>query len=389
MPCLREPDGPVFLDHAAGSPVRVEILADHSRKAGLFFHNPHGSGKYSATCARQLVRAERRLLEILDAPTESVQAIWTSGGTEAANLAVHGVLGTHPYGRCVTDCTAHTCLRESCIAFTQRFERQLRETGVDSQGQPRLPSLSAQHSAITTLLALTHVNNETGAILDLERVRRWRNQCPAPVVFLLDALQGFGKLPFSWRRSGVDLLLVGGRKIGGPFGVGALLASRAVPLAPLMFGGGQQRGLRPGTIDVVGALEFVQSAEMACEERESARQRAAALKQRLLSGMRARGLREFDPVTLSPDTSSPYIVSVAFPGFEGAVLMRLLAERGVVVGTGSACSAESAESSRVLRAMGVPERAARGALRISFGWNSTSDDVDRLLEALESVLREY
>jgi cysteine desulfurase len=157
-----------------------------------------------------------------------------------------------------------------------------------------------------------------------------------------------------------------------------------VALSPLLFGGGQQDGIRPGTVDVVGVQEFALVAELAVAEQENHARHCQKLREQALSAVADLGAQ-----VLSPTTAVPHILAVSLPGYEGAVLMRLLAEEDVVVGAGSACHAESAESSHVLRAMGVPERVARGQLRLSFGRETRAADIDRFATALADVLRNY
>ena len=203
----------------------------------------------------------------------------------------------------------------------------------------------------------------------------------------MDAIQSLSRVPIPWWEAAIDLLVVSGRKIGGPAGVGALVRRRSVELNPLFFGGGQQGALRPGTIDAVGILEFVRAAEIACSTMEESNKHVAELNASLREQIEDRVCP--GPVWISPPQASPYIVSFSFPGYEGAVLMRILADRGIIVGTGSACSAESGKPSHVVRAMGLGDEVARGMLRVSFCRTNTRQDVDTFSQALADVLRDY
>ena len=232
------------------------------------------------------------------------------------------------------------------------------------------------------------MNNETGAVHDLVRLRQWMVGGAPKAALMVDAIQSFGKMDIPWRAARIDLLAVSGRKIGGPPSVGALVRRRGVQLQPLFFGGGQQDGLRPGTVDVVGVLEFVEAAALACGERASEWTRVTGLNRRLREGLATLG-RTCQPQCHSPEDASPYILSVAFPGCEGEVLARLVELENVIVGTGSACSARSGKSSHVLAAMGVPAPVSRSTLRVSFGPSTTEHDIDRLMCALRTALAKY
>ncbi len=361
-------------------PEVLRTLVDLGRRA---YFNPHATNRFSEEWRRACLRAAQRLLELLGIPEDEADVIWTSGGTEANNLACLGCLrGTRPRTWAV-ESTAHASVLGPCREHARAADGHCRELPVAADGGvvPTFPDPPG-------LVALLHVNNETGVVQDLPDVReRLRRTAPRARLFV-DAAQSFAKLDIPWRQAGIDLLAVSGRKIGGPPAVGALIRRKSVPLVPLFYGGGQQAGLRPGTLDAVGILGFITAAETAFAHRTEFMDRVRDLNDRLRLGLLARfGSRRLR--ILSPPGGAPHILSFALPGVEGAVVMRALSEQGIVVGTGSACSAESAEPSHVLTAMGVPARTARGALRVSFGRESSPADVDALLEALPRVLARY
>ena len=248
----------------------------------------------------------------------------------------------------------------------------------------RVPPASAGQAA---LVAVTHVNNETGAIADLARFRVWMQEYAPRAVLVVDAAQSFGRQRIPWQTAQIDALVVSARKIGGPAGVAALVVRRGLRLEPVLYGGGQQGNLRSGTVDVVGVVEAGQAARLVAAGREAEAARIgtlnAFLRQRL-GAWTCPALR-----LLSPPGASPWILTFAVPGYEGAILMRLLAERGIVVATGSACSAESGKTSHVLRAMGVPDALARCVLRVSFGRHTTAECLEVFLHGLRQVVDAY
>jgi cysteine desulfurase len=373
----------IYLDHAASAPLMPAVAAKHAEYCREYFANPHATGLQSAKCLRAVLRAEQQILQLLGIPEEQVDVVWTSGGTEAANLACLGYLRGLRQGVCAVSATAHSAVLEPCRSYAEEGGHYHR-LPVDETGQLKLPDAPPQ---ALDLVAVEHVNNETGTVLDLVALRRWMNQHAPQAKLVVDALQSVGKMTIPWREAKIDLLLLGGRKFGGPASVGALIRRRGTPLQPLLYGGGQQHGLRPGTLDVVGILEFADALRIASGEQQEHWKRIGELNGRLRSRLEA--MPGISARMLSPGDASPFILCVSFPGYDGAVLMRCLAEYGMVVATGSACRAESDEVSHVMTAMGVTAKVARGVLRISFGADNTWDQLECFLESLGKVLNEY
>jgi len=382
------PGNVVYLDYAAACPMVPAVIDSLPDLARRTFFNPHAANKFSEDVRRACLRAADRLLDCLAIPGHSADVLWTSGGTEANNLGCIGCLRGLAPETWAVESTAHPSVLEPCCRYAHGKSDCCRKLEVDADGNIILPRIESRLVA-PGFAAVLHVNNETGVVQDLSAIRQWMNRHAPRSRLFVDAAQSFGKLDIPWRRARIDLLAVSGRKIGGPPAVGALIRRKDVPLMPLFFGGGQQSALRPGTLDVAGILGFVQAAEIAFSRQASFMDRAYRLNARLRQELRDRIGRTTSVCILSPSGAVPYILTIALPGYEGAVIVRALAEQGVVVGAGSACSAESAEPSRVLTAMGVPERTARGALRISLGWASSMADIDAFVDALHQALIEY
>ncbi len=372
----------IYLDFAGSHPVRSEILAEHADRCRAHVANPHASSWISERSRREMTRAENRLLGLLGIPLGEARVIWTSGGTEADNLAVKGTVETG-VDTVLVDGGAHAAMLKPC----QTFGGNCLEWRLTAGGQPNLDPLDAAATASVRLVATCHVNNETGAVTDLDRVRQWMSRAAPRALLAVDGVQSFTKMDIPWQEAGLDLLVLSGRKIGGPASTGALIVRRGVELRPLFHGGGQQGGARPGTMDVVGILEFVRAAELGYAERATLTRRIRTIHARL----RAELSRLVHPsvALISPDQGSPFIFTFALPGYEGAILMRMLAERNVLVATGSACRAESKKASHVLAAMGISPGTARGVLRVSFGSSSTEEDVAILMERLREAISDY
>lgn len=362
----------VYLDHAAATPVRTEVLADHAARCERYVANPHSTTRQAEICRRAIAEAEKRLLDALGIDRREARVVWTGGGTEADNLAC---LGPRP-AACAVDAGAHAAMLEPC--------RQLpgyREIPLHGDGSLRLETAEWPRDG---LVAVCQVNNETGAVHDLVALRAALTAARSRALLAVDSVQALGKLPIPWRGALLDLVALSSRKIGGPAGVGALVVRTGVVLHPLLFGGGQQNGLRPGTVDVVGVVEFALAAELAVAEQAEHAARCQGLNQQA-----RRELADLPVRFLSPYRAVPQILAFSLAGYDGAVVMRLLAEREVVVGAGSACHAESAETSHVLRAMGCDETTARGQLRISFGPHTQPDDIRHFANALRETLTTY
>lgn len=379
----------LYLDHAAGSPLLPQVAELHVGMCRQYVANPHGTSLFSEKIRRKVRWAGRRLLELLEIPEDEAKVVWTSGGTESVNLACLGGLGIPGNtGIPLVDPAAHASMLGACSAYAERSEARRVQFDMSAEGALDFGAGCAKIMGEgPDFVAVCHVNNETGAIVDLVGLRDCLRKNIPDARLVVDAVQSFGKCPIPWRAAEIDFLAVSGRKIGGPASVGALICRKSRPLGPLMFGGGQQAGIRPGTVDVVGVLEFIEATEYVFSRRAEICPRVENARRHLRHELK-RGWGERVQI-VSPGSASPFIMCISFLGYEGAVLMRMLAERGVVVGTGSACSAESSETSHVLRAMGISEEVARGALRVSFGFVNESDDVDRLLHALDEVINDY
>ena len=363
----------INLDCAAGVSMLPELIADYSALIPQFGLNPHGLTCYAEDARRAILDAERRLLALCGTNDAEAGVIWCATGTEAANLALRGFPWKSETAPLAIDCGAHPALRETARDLTTHpaSEFLVSETG------DLVPSPPVQ----SALVALSQVNNETGVMWNADR-----STLGSDCAVLLDACQALGKHPLMW--SSADLMMLSSRKVGGPATGAALVYRKNLHLKPVITGGGQQGKVRSGTIDVVSILLFVKAAELACAQSQEAYAKVSTLNQELREAINRLGHGNW-PI-FSPLTASPYICYFAIPGFEGAIIARALAEQyGIIVGTGSACSAESRRTSDLLKAHGVPNDLARGALRVSFSARSTPEELRTLLTALPKVLDAY
>ncbi len=370
-----------YLDYAAACPIHPDIAEQYSSCSQRYFANPHGGSCFAEECRRIILDAERRLLGCLAIPAESARVIWCSGGTEALNLAITGLAGMRKIDPAAYDPTSHPAMLEPLKKLGRRGSALL-SMPVDHQGIVQ-PFNDLTDSL--PFLCCCHVNNETGQIQPLFLLRE---AIGAKCILCVDAVQSFGRIPIPWEEAHIDLAVISSRKIGGPSSVGALICRRGIDLAPLILGGGQQYGLRSGTLDTTAIRLFADSAVWACQNRSKEAKRRRQLNQYLRQSIENLSIGKW-PVFSSPN-GVPDIFSFAIPGYEGALIARILAEKNqILIGTGSACSAESAQTSHVLKAMGIPKKIARCQLRVSFGYATTKEDLDAFLEALPNALKEF
>ncbi|MBU5423562.1 cysteine desulfurase [Cellulomonas hominis] len=378
-----------YLDHAATTPVLPEaaaVLAEHLSRTG----NPsslHASGR----AARRVVEESReRVAAVLGARPSEV--LLTGGGTEADNLAIKGLFWARTAQdparrRVLVSAVEHHAVLDPAFWLAEHAGAEIVLLPVDDEGRVRLDVLRdelAAHAGTTALVSVMWANNEVGTLQPLAEVVSLAHARGVPVH--ADAVQAVGQVPVDFAASGLDALTVTGHKVGGPVGVGALLARRDLPLVPVLHGGGQERGVRSGSLDVPAIAAFAVAVERAVEAREETARRLGGLRDALVAGVRAAVPGAVLRGPADPADRLPANAHFTFPGCEGDSLLYLLDSAGVECSTGSACQAGVPQPSHVLLAMGLDESDARGALRFSLGWPSTDEDVAALLAALPGVV---
>lgn len=378
-----------YLDHAATTPMTPEAIAELTRHLATT-GNPsslHASGR----AARRLVEESReRLARALGARPSEV--LLTGGGTEADNLAVKGLFWARTAQdparrRVLVSAVEHHAVLDPAFWLAEHAGAEIVLLPVDAEGRVRTDVLAAElaeHAGTTALVSVMWANNEVGTLQPLAEVVALAHRAGVPVH--ADAVQAVGQVPVDFAASGLDAMTVSGHKLGGPVGVGALLARRGLDLVPVLHGGGQERGVRSGSLDAPAIAAFAVAVEAAVRDREAVATRLAALRDELVAGVRAAVPDAVLRGAADPADRLPGNAHFTFPGCEGDSLLYLLDSAGVECSTGSACQAGVPQPSHVLLAAGLPEADARGALRFSLGRTSTRDDVDALLAALPGVV---
>jgi cysteine desulfurase len=381
----------VYLDHAATTPILPEAAAAMTAQLGAV-GNPnslHASGR----AARRVVEESRETVAgaLGCRPGE---VVFTSGGTESDNLALKGLFWSRHAEdprrtRIISTTVEHHAVLDPLHWLAEEAGAEVVLAPVDSLGRIDLDAFRAAVEADPQSVALVSVmwaNNEVGTVQPVGDVTAIAREHGIPVH--TDAVQAVGQVPVDFAGSGVDAMTLTGHKIGGPYGVGALLLRREVQLTALLHGGGQERDVRSGTIDAPAIAGFATACEIAVKQQADLAVRLGELRDRLVTGV-----QDVVPDAVyngDPDSDIahrlPGNAHLTFPGCEGDSLLMLLDARGIECSTGSACDAGVPQPSHVLLAMGCDDEHARGSLRFTLGHTSTAADVDALVEAIGPVV---
>jgi len=368
----------IYLDYQATTPTDARVVEAMLPFLNEQFGNPHSTSHAFGWEAKDAVEAAREELANLIG-AEPREVVFTSGATESNNLAIKGVGRFYRERRphIVTLVTEHKCVLES-VRRLEREGNRVTILGVGADGLVDLDELAAAIDDETALVSIMTVNNEIGVIQPMAEIGAL---CRSRGAFLhTDAAQAAGKVPLDVNAMNIDLLSISGHKMYGPMGIGALYVRRRprVRLEPLFDGGGQERGIRSGTLPAPLCVGLGTAARLAADELASEAERLGALRGRFLNAIRARvpDMR----LNGSAEKRIPGNLNLSFPGTDSEQLMAALG--GVAVSSGSACTSAEVEPSYVLRALGVEDDLARASLRIGLGRQTTEDEVDRAVDQI-------
>jgi cysteine desulfurase len=376
-----------YLDHAATTPMLPEALAAYVATAGELGNasSLHAPGRR----ARRLVEeARERIAAALGARPSEV--IFTSGGTESDNLAVKGIFWARRDAdpartRVIASSVEHHAVIDAVEWLVHHERAAVTWLPVDEVGRVEVDALRAaldRYGDQVALVTAMWANNEVGTVQPVAEVAEVCARYRVPLH--TDAIQAVSQVPIDFAASGAAAMTVTGHKLGGPVGVGALVLGRDVDCTPLLHGGGQERDVRSGTLDVPGIVAFAAGVEAAVKGRPAYITRVGGIRDLLV--VRVRDVVPTALLNGDPDHRLPGNAHFSFPGCEGDALLLLLDAQGIACSTGSACSAGVAQPSHVLLAMGADDDRARSSLRFSLGHTSTTDDVDSLVTALPAAV---
>lgn len=367
----------IYLDYAATTPVRPEVVSAMTACLTESWGNPSSKHTAGHTARKTMDRARRQVGELVGMPPEAV--IFTSGGTESDNLAIRGVArALKDKGRhLIISNIEHSAVRVTAHALAEEgFE--VTEVGVGPNGvlDPRTVERALRDDTI--LVSVMHVNNEIGTLQPIAEIARVSHARGALVH--TDAVQSAGKVPVSLPELGVDLLSISAHKIYGPKGIGALIRRKGVPLSPVLTGGGHERGFRAGTENLPGIAGFGVAAELARTELAMRMRHDEELGRMLKEAL----LEALPDATLNGDPDARWhgCVNLRVPGVDGSDLLALLDEAGVAISAGSACKAFKQETSHVITALAIPDEGDFGTLRMTVGLPTTPDEITRAVRRI-------
>ncbi len=379
----------IYLDHAAGTPVRIEVMAAMKPYFSARYGNPSALYGEGVVAHEALETARATIARIIHAQPENL--IFTGGGTESCNLAVLGTARRHSaQGKhIITTAIEHHAVLNSCQAL-EREGFEVTYLTPDSEGRISVEEVRAALRPNTILVSVMMANNEIGTIEPVAEigkmlVRERKENATAYPYFHTDACQAAGYLPLDVEKLHVDLMTVNAGKMYGPKGVGLLYVRAGIELEPLMYGGGQEMHRRSGTENVPGIVGFARAFELA--DREAARETKRVT---TLASFFVKELQKRFSVTVNgPAVGSerlPNNINVSFPHIEAETLLLYLDRYGIMAATGSACTARAVDTSHVLRAIGLSPDAAKGSVRFTLGRESKRNDVNYVIAVLKKVL---
>ena len=371
----------IYMDHAATTPFHPAVSEAMLPYLGERFGNPSSIYSEGREARRAVEQARAQVAQALGA--EPGEIVFTSGGTEADNLAVLGTARAAAGNHIVTTAIEHHAVLEPCH-YLEREGCRVTVLPVDGAGIVDPEAVRKAIRPSTFLVSAMHANNEVGSVQPIEEISAICRE--AGVYLHSDAVQAMGALEVDVNRLGVDLLSVSAHKLYGPKGTGCLYARRGTKLEGRMLGGGQEGRLRSGTENVAGIVGFGVAMQLAAEEWGQRSRRLRPLRERLIAGI----LERIPHTHLNGDRERRLAnnVNVLFDYIEGEAICLKLDFQGIAASTGSACSSESGEPSHVLLALGIPRQKAHGSLRLTLGRENTQEDVDYVLEKLPPIIEE-
>ena len=368
---------PVYLDNNSTTALEPKVLDAMLPFLKDIHGNPSSVHRYGRLTRNAIEQARYQVAKLAGAQAE--QVIFTSGGTEANNLAILGALSQQAPAQLAISSIEHASVIEPAKSLVNRGW-ELGFIAVDAAGKTLDKSFESVVSENTRLVSVMLANNETGVLQDIKCLHQKIES--EQILFHSDASQMAGKLPLNFNEMNINMMTLSSHKIYGPQGAGALISDRSVELEAVIYGGGQERGLRNGTENIAAIVGFGAAAELAGEQLEDTYKHLKLLKDKLENE-----LVNMPAITLFATEAErlPNTLQFALDDFDGEALLMLLDKRGIAVSSGSACHSSEGAPSHVLLAMGVKPELAKNAIRVSFGKHNKMDDVKVFLDALKDI----
>lgn len=372
----------IYMDHSATTPVDPEVFNAMIPYYTDIYGNASSVHTQGQKASRAVEQAREQVASLIGASPSEL--IFTSGGTEADNQAIIAYVMTNPQKgkHIITSAIEHHAVLHTCQFLAQQGY-ELTVLPVNPQGLVENDILRAALRPDTSLVSIMHANNEVGTIENIPELAAITHEAGA--VFHTDAVQTVGKIPVNVKDLGIDLLSASAHKLYGPKGVGCLYIKKGTRISNFMHGGGHERNLRPGTVNVPGVAGFAKAAELAGQRMADNQAHLKALGQRLKDGIFA--AIPNTRLTGHPEQRLPGSVSVCFDYVEGESILLMLDGFGIMASSGSACTSGSLDPSHVLLALGLSHETAHGSLRLTMGKDNTQEDVDYVLQVLPGVIK--
>ena len=370
----------IYFDNSATTMPYDEVIQEVSNGMKEYFGNPSSLHKIGMNCEKRLNEAREYFASTIKCNRDEIY--FTSGGSEGNNLILKGLL--KPGHHFITTTFEHHSIINTCKELEANGVK-ITYLDVDSEGRISLEDLEEAIRKETTLISIMYVNNEMGAIQDLEAIGNLIKERSSRAKFHVDAVQGYGKLPIDVNKAKIDFLTVAGHKIHGPKGTGFVYIKKGIVLNSLISGGGQEKGLRAGTENLPAIIGFEKAAKITFENIDERYKYISDLKEYFIEK-----LKEIKDVRINSGMNnfSPYILNVSFLGVRAEVLLHLLEDSGIYVATGSACTSKSsaAHGSYVIKALGLNNKEIESAIRFSFSYQNTKEEIDYTIDVLKKSL---
>ncbi|MFH1445453.1 MAG: cysteine desulfurase family protein [Nanoarchaeota archaeon] len=367
----------IYMDHAATTNVAKEVLEAMKPYFTEEYGNPNSLHLFGQNAARFLEESRTKIAKIINASPEEI--VFTSGGSESDNTVLKGTLkkGDH----LITSAIEHPAMRETA-KHLENLGVEVTFLPVDKEGFISIKDLEKSIKKNTKLVSIMHANNEIGTIEPIEEIGKICKK--HDILFHTDAVQSFCKIPIDVQKMDIDMLSASSHKIYGPKGVGLLYVKKGTDMTPLIHGGGQESGMRSGTVNVAGIVGFAKAAEISAVE----------MKDKKIKNMRNKLINELLKVEDSwlngpeGDKRLPNNINLGFDYIEGEALILRLNDKGIAASTGSACSSKSLRPSHVLLAIGLKPQKAHGSLRLTLGRDNTNKEIDYVIKNVKEVVEE-
>lgn len=370
----------IYFDNSATTMPYDEVIQEVSNGMKEYFGNPSSLHKIGMKCEKRLNEVREYFASTIKCNRDEIY--FTSGGSEGNNLILKGLL--KPGHHFITTTFEHHSIINTCKELEANGVK-ITYLDVDSEGRISLEDLEEAIRKETTLISIMYVNNEMGAIQDLEAIGNLIKERSSRAKFHVDAVQGYGKLPIDVNKAKIDFLTVAGHKIHGPKGTGFVYIKKGIVLNSLISGGGQEKGLRAGTENLPAIIGFEKAAKITFENIDERYKYISELKEYFIEK-----LKDIKDVRINSGMNnfSPYILNVSFLGVRAEVLLHLLEDSGIYVATGSACTSKSsaAHGSYVIKALGLNNKEIESAIRFSFSYQNTKEEIDYTIDVLKKSL---